>query len=502
MPILVIDHVSKFFGGLAANSDVSFSMEEGTILGLIGPNGAGKTTFFNVITGLYKPDGGSFELAGRPYKPSAVHEVAKQGIARTFQNIRLFPEMTALENVMVGRHVRTHSGLFGAVFRSAGFLAEEAAIRTRAQELLDYVGIGRYGEYRARTLSYGDQRRLEIARAMCTDPRLLCLDEFGPAHIETARAWRAYDIAERIEADWARLRPLLAGKLHVLTGEFDSFYLEGGSSNLEQAIGGYKDFAQYFPTHPLTCAVKLKIAHSHMRQMNAFNRDWTPAKKAELQLKATEISCKNSPLLAQIEQNLIEVQQILGLHERDIALFYMDNRKAYKAAEGRLRDIVNNYPKFSYRDEAIYKLGVALIEQEQPEEASQYFTELLKKFPQSEFAGEAKKYLDKLGKPIPEPDADATVPERPGRVGRMKLVLGWNDLAISKDGVLVSREGDTKADEAEKLQKPIEAVGGVGSVRASTKGPGTAPVPTTAPSTNALTSNVRSCGGPISSVTL
>lgn len=275
----------------------------------------------------------------------------------------------------------------------------------------------------------------------------------------------------------------------------DSFYLEGGSSNLEQAIGGYKDFAQYFPTHPLTCAVKLKIAHSHMRQMNAFNRDWTPAKKAELQLKATEISCKNSPLLAQIEQNLIEVQQILGLHERDIALFYMDNRKAYKAAEGRLRDIVNNYPKFSYRDEAIYKLGVALIEQEQPEEASQYFTELLKKFPQSEFAGEAKKYLDKLGKPIPEPDADATVPERPGRVGRMKLVLGWNDLAISKDGVLVSREGDTKADEAEKLQKPIEAVGGVGSVRASTKGPGTAPVPTTAPVNAAPAANGNGDGG-------
>jgi len=106
-----------------------------------------------------------------------VHEVAKAGIARTFQNIRLFADMTALENVMVGRHVRTRSGLIGAVFRTSGFREEEAAIAKRAQELLDYVGIGRYGEYKARTLSYGDQRRLEIARALATDPTLIALDE-------------------------------------------------------------------------------------------------------------------------------------------------------------------------------------------------------------------------------------------------------------------------------------------------------------------------------------
>ena len=270
----------------------------------------------------------------------------------------------------------------------------------------------------------------------------------------------------------------------------DSFYLEGGSSNLEQAIGGYKDFAQYFPTHPLTCAVKLKIAHSHMRQMNAFNRDWTPARKAELQLKATEISCQNSPLLSQIQQNLREVQQIEALHERDIANFYMNNRQAYKAAEGRWRDIVANYPYFTYRDEALFKLGVALIEQEQPEEAAQFFTELLRNMPKSEHAEEAKKYLEKLGKPIPEPSPTAIVPERPGRVGQIKLVLGMNDLDISKDGVLVSKEGDTKDEAAEKLQKPVEAIGGVGSVRANTKGqvsqpqPG-APVNSAAPASGA-----------------
>jgi branched-chain amino acid transport system ATP-binding protein len=175
--VLKVSGVSKRFGGLQALSDVSIEIRAGQVYGLIGPNGAGKTTFFNVITGLYTPDTGSFELGGAPYKPAAVHEVAKAGIARTFQNIRLFPEMTALENVMVGRHVRTASGLVGAVLRTRGFRDEEARIRRRALELMDYVGIGRYAEYKARTLSYGDQRRLEIARALATDPKLIALDE-------------------------------------------------------------------------------------------------------------------------------------------------------------------------------------------------------------------------------------------------------------------------------------------------------------------------------------
>jgi len=175
--VLKVAGVSKRFGGLQALSDVGITIERGMIYGLIGPNGAGKTTFFNVITGLYAPDSGSFELAGQPYRPSAVHEVAKAGIARTFQNIRLFSDMTALENVMVGRHVRSNSGLIGAVFRTAAFKAEEQAIAQRAQELLDYVGIGKYADFKARTLSYGDQRRLEIARALATDPKLIALDE-------------------------------------------------------------------------------------------------------------------------------------------------------------------------------------------------------------------------------------------------------------------------------------------------------------------------------------
>ena len=175
--ILNISGVNKRFGGLQALSEVNVKILKGQIYGLIGPNGAGKTTFFNVITGLYQADTGSFELAGKPYSPSAPHEVAKAGIARTFQNIRLFGEMTVLENVMVGCHVRTHQGVFGAVFRHKAARTEELAIRKRSQELLDFVGIGRFGERTARHLSYGDQRRLEIARALATDPQLLALDE-------------------------------------------------------------------------------------------------------------------------------------------------------------------------------------------------------------------------------------------------------------------------------------------------------------------------------------
>ncbi|MBC3876657.1 MULTISPECIES: ABC transporter ATP-binding protein [Undibacterium] len=175
--MLKIEGANKRFGGLQALSNVGIDIKKGQIYGLIGPNGAGKTTFFNVITGLYQPDTGSFELDGKPYSPSAPHEVAKAGIARTFQNIRLFGEMTALENVMVGRHIRTKQGVFGAIFQHAAAREEEAAIRRRAQELLDFVGIGQFAGRTSKFLSYGDQRRLEIARALATDPKLLALDE-------------------------------------------------------------------------------------------------------------------------------------------------------------------------------------------------------------------------------------------------------------------------------------------------------------------------------------
>jgi branched-chain amino acid transport system ATP-binding protein len=198
--ILKVANVSKRFGGLQALSDVGIEIKRGQVYGLIGPNGAGKTTFFNVLTGLYTPDSGSFELAGKAYTPTAVHEVAKAGIARTFQNIRLFAEMTALENVMVGRHVRSHSGLLGAIIRTPGFKREERAIAERAQELLDYVGIGKFADYKSRTLSYGDQRRLEIARALATDPQLIALDE-PAAGMNATEKVQLRELIDRIRND-------------------------------------------------------------------------------------------------------------------------------------------------------------------------------------------------------------------------------------------------------------------------------------------------------------
>jgi branched-chain amino acid transport system ATP-binding protein len=199
-PVLQVQGISKRFGGLQALSDVGMTIQPGQVYGLIGPNGAGKTTFFNVITGLYTPDSGSFELAGQPYQPSSVHEVAEAGIARTFQNIRLFAEMTALENVMVGRHVRTQSGVLGAVFRTKAFVQEELDIAQRAQAQLDYVGIGQLGPYKARTLSYGDQRRLEIARALATDPKLIALDE-PAAGMNATEKVQLRELIDRIRQD-------------------------------------------------------------------------------------------------------------------------------------------------------------------------------------------------------------------------------------------------------------------------------------------------------------
>jgi branched-chain amino acid transport system ATP-binding protein len=198
--LLSVSEVNKRFGGLQALADVGLRIDPGQIYGLIGPNGAGKTTFFNVITGLYTPDSGRFELDGRPYEPTAVHRVAAAGIARTFQNIRLFAEMTALENVMVGRHVRTRSGAWGAMLRLPSQRREEAQIRARAQELLEYVGIARYADYQSKTLSYGDQRRLEIARALATDPKLLALDE-PAAGMNATEKMSLRALLEHIRAD-------------------------------------------------------------------------------------------------------------------------------------------------------------------------------------------------------------------------------------------------------------------------------------------------------------
>jgi len=171
------DDVGKSFGGVHALAGVSFSIAKGEIYGLIGPNGAGKTTLFNVLTGIYMPDRGSFRLEGRDITGLKSDRIAAAGIARTFQNIRLFASLSALENVMIGRHVRTRAGVIGAVLRDRRTMAEEQGIERRALALLDYVGIRARANDSAGSLPYGDQRRLEIARALATDPLLLALDE-------------------------------------------------------------------------------------------------------------------------------------------------------------------------------------------------------------------------------------------------------------------------------------------------------------------------------------
>ena len=170
-------NIRKGFGGVVALDNLTFLIERNTITAIIGPNGAGKTTLLNVVSGMHAPDRGTIYLNRQTISGLKPYEITRSGLARTFQTAQIFGNMTVLENVMVGRHVRTHSGLLGAVFRTRSFRKEEAEIAARAQELLDYVGIGRYADFRARTLSYGDQRRLEIARALATDPKLIALDE-------------------------------------------------------------------------------------------------------------------------------------------------------------------------------------------------------------------------------------------------------------------------------------------------------------------------------------
>ncbi len=177
MSLLTATRISKRFGGVQALHEVSFSITQGQIYGLIGPNGAGKTTLFNLLTGIYRPDAGSFAFDGRDITGLTPDRIAAAGIARTFQNIRLFHNLSALENVMIGRHARTRAGVFGAILRNRATLEEERGIERRALELLDYAGIRARANDAANSLPYGDQRRLEIARALATDPKLLALDE-------------------------------------------------------------------------------------------------------------------------------------------------------------------------------------------------------------------------------------------------------------------------------------------------------------------------------------
>jgi branched-chain amino acid transport system ATP-binding protein len=177
MPLLELRELSKRFGGVQAVNRVSFGVEQGMIKAVIGPNGAGKTTLFNLVTGMFTPDSGAITFAGRPIHGMPPHRVAACGISRTFQNIRLFSQMTALENVMVGRHLRGSAGFVAGMLRLGWTRREEAGIREKARELLDFLGIGPLADQEAGSLAYGQQRAVELARALAADPRMVLLDE-------------------------------------------------------------------------------------------------------------------------------------------------------------------------------------------------------------------------------------------------------------------------------------------------------------------------------------
>ena len=175
--LLVATKVRKEFGGLVASNDIDFTIPRGAIVSLIGPNGAGKTTFFNQITGVYHPTSGSIVFDGTEVAGLPPHRVVELGVGRTFQNIRLFQQMTAVENVLVGMHSQLKGGIFGSIIRTPRVRHEEADADERARELLRYSGLARRHNARAGALPYGDQRRLEVARALATNPKLLLLDE-------------------------------------------------------------------------------------------------------------------------------------------------------------------------------------------------------------------------------------------------------------------------------------------------------------------------------------
>lgn len=177
MYLLDVRDLSKHFGGLKALEEVSFKVRENAIVSVIGPNGAGKTTLFNCLTGITKPTKGDISLSGSTITGMSPNRIVERGIARTFQNIRLFRAMTVIENVMVSQHIKTRAGIFKILFRHRDFIKEESAVREKAFEYLEFVGIADYADSLSSNLPYGGQRRLEIARALATEPSILLLDE-------------------------------------------------------------------------------------------------------------------------------------------------------------------------------------------------------------------------------------------------------------------------------------------------------------------------------------
>jgi branched-chain amino acid transport system ATP-binding protein len=218
--LLTAEGLRKEFGGLVAVNDVDFEVPEQAIVSLIGPNGAGKTTFFNMLTGVYKPTAGRIVLSGEDVTGKPPHAITERGIGRTFQNIRLFQNMTALENTLVGMHSRLKSGILGSVIRTPKVKREEREAQKRARELLEFSGLrGRNDEF-ARNLSYGDQRRLEVARALATQPKLILLDE-PTAGMNPQETAAFTDFVARLRADEGLTVLLIEHDMRVVMGVSD-----------------------------------------------------------------------------------------------------------------------------------------------------------------------------------------------------------------------------------------------------------------------------------------
>ena len=218
--LLVATDVRKVFGGLVACNDVNFTVPRGKVVSLIGPNGAGKTTFFNMLTGVYKPTSGTITFLGEDVTGKPPHAITARGIGRTFQNIRLFQNMTALENVLVGMHSRLHANLFNSILRTPFVKRKEASARVRALELLEFTGLRRQAGEAAKNLPYGGQRRLEVARALATEPKLLLLDE-PTAGMNPRETSEMMDFIQQVRARFAITIILIEHQMRVVMSMSD-----------------------------------------------------------------------------------------------------------------------------------------------------------------------------------------------------------------------------------------------------------------------------------------
>jgi branched-chain amino acid transport system ATP-binding protein len=224
VPLLQLDNCTKVFGGLKAVSEVSLALETHALTGLIGPNGAGKTTVFNLITGVYEPTAGTIELDRQPIVGCKPSQIARQGIARTFQNIRLFPNLSVIENVRIACQLRSRTTLWDAVIRTGRHYAQEAEIEARAHRLLELFGLDQHAEWRSASLPYGEQRRLEIARALATEPKVLLLDE-PAAGMNPQEKEELGELIRRVRSEFGVAVLLIEHDMQVVMGICEHIYV-------------------------------------------------------------------------------------------------------------------------------------------------------------------------------------------------------------------------------------------------------------------------------------